>query len=93
MEENYKKIIEDISNKVNEMNNKFNEKVPDISLITENDAVKFLGVSKVTLNSWRKKNILIKNKHYIRIGRSIRYKREELLNYKINKIWIRLEFR
>jgi hypothetical protein len=84
MEENYKKIIEDISNKVNEMNNKFNEKVPDISLITENDAVKFLGVSKVTLNSWRKKNILIKNKHYIRIGRSIRYKREELLNYKNN---------
>tara|TARA_B110001454_G_C12484152_1_gene335643 strand:+ start:279 stop:533 length:255 start_codon:yes stop_codon:yes gene_type:complete len=84
MEEDYKKIIEDISNKVNEMNNKFNEKVPDISLITENDAVKFLGVSKVTLNSWRKKNILIKNKHYIRIGRSIRYKTEALLNYKNN---------
>tara|TARA_B110000196_G_C20602540_1_gene411455 strand:- start:248 stop:499 length:252 start_codon:yes stop_codon:yes gene_type:complete len=81
MEEDYKKIIEDISNKVNEMNNKFNEKVPDISLITENDAVKFLGVSKVTLNSWRKKNILIKNKHYIRIGRSIRYKPEALLNF------------
>ena len=81
MEEDYKKIIEDISNKVNEMNNKFNEKVPDISLITENDAVKFLGVSKVTLNSWRKKNILIKNKHYIRINRSIRYKREALLNF------------
>ena len=84
MNENDMSIIKEMMDKLNELNNKVDNAVPDISLISENDAVKFLGVSKVTLNSWRKKNILIKNKHYIRIGRSIRYKTEALLNYKNN---------
>ncbi len=80
MNENDMSIIKEMMAKLNELNNKVDNAVPDISLISENDAVKFLGVSKVTLNSWRKNNILIKHKHYIRINRSIRYKREALLN-------------
>ena len=66
MNENDMSIIKEMMDKLNELNNKVDNAVPDISLISENDAVKFLGVSKVTLNSWRKNNILIKNKHYIR---------------------------
>jgi len=84
MNENNMRIIQEMMDKLNELNNKVDNAVPDISLISENDAVKFLGVSKVTLNSWRKNNILIKNKHYIRINRSIRYKREALLNFNKN---------
>jgi hypothetical protein len=84
MNENDMSIIKEMMDKLNELNNKVDTAVPDISLISENDAVKFLGVSKVTLNSWRKNNILIKNKHYIRINRSIRYKREALLNFNKN---------
>ena len=84
MDENNMRIIQEMMDKLNELNQKVDNAVPDISLISENDAVKFLGVSKVTLNSWRKNNILIKNKHYIRINRSIRYKREALLNFNKN---------
>jgi len=80
MDEEYKRKIDEIFKRVNEIDHK----TPELSLINENDAVKLLGVTKVTLNSWRKSNVLIKQKHYIRIGRSIRYKREELLNYKNN---------
>ena len=84
MDEEYKLKIDEMVGKLIELNQKVDNAVPDISLINENDAVKLLGVTKVTLNSWRKSNVLIKHKHYIRIGRSIRYKREELLNYKNN---------
>ena len=80
MDEEYKRKIDEIFKRVNEIDHK----TPELSLINENDAVKLLGVTKVTLNSWRKSNVLIKHKHYIRIGRSIRYKREALLNYKNN---------
>jgi hypothetical protein len=80
MDEEYKRKIDEIFKRVNEIDHK----TPELSLMTENDVVKLLGVTKVTLNSWRKSNVLIKQKHYIRIGRSIRYKREELLNYKNN---------
>ena len=80
MDEEYKRKIDEIFKRVNEIDHK----TPELSLMTENDVVKLLGVTKVTLNSWRKSNILIKHKHYIRINRSIRYKREELLNYKNN---------
>ena len=84
MDEEYKLKIDEMVGKLIELNEKVDNVVPDISLINENDAVKLLGVTKVTLNSWRKSNVLIKQKHYIRIGRSIRYKREALLNYKNN---------
>ncbi len=57
MNENDMSIIKEMMDKLNELNNKVDNAVPDISLISENDAVKFLGVSKVTLNSWRKNNI------------------------------------
>ena len=80
MNEEYKRKIDEIFKRVNEIDHK----TPELSLMTENDVVKLLGVTKVTLNSWRKSNVLIKQKHYIRIGRSIRYKREELINYKNN---------
>ena len=80
MDEEYKRKIDEIFKRVNEIDHK----TPELSLMTENDVVKLLGVTKVTLNSWRKSNVLIKQKHYIRIGRSIRYKREALLNYKNN---------
>ena len=80
MDEEYKRKIDEIFKRVNEIDHK----TPELSLMTENDVVKLLGVTKVTLNSWRKSNVLIKHKHYIRIGRSIRYKREALLNYKNN---------
>ena len=64
MDEEYKRKIDEMVGKLIELNQKVDNAVPDISLINENDAVKCLGVSKVTLNSWRKNNILIKNKHY-----------------------------
>jgi hypothetical protein len=80
MDEEYKRKIDEIFKRVNEIDHK----TPELSLMKENDVVKLLGVTKVTLNSWRKSNVLIKQKHYIRIGRSIRYKREALLNYKNN---------
>ena len=80
MDEEYKRKIDEIFKRVNEIDHK----TPELSLMTENDVVKLLGVTKVTLNSWRKSNILIKHKHYIRINRSIRYKREALLNFNKN---------
>ena len=80
MDEEYKRKIDEIFRRINEIDHKTQE----LSLMTENDVVKLLGVSKVTLNSWRKNNILKQNEHYFRIGRSIRYKREALLNYKNN---------
>jgi len=80
MDEEYKRKIDEIFKRVNEIDHK----TPELSLMTENDVVKLLGVTKVTVNSWRKSNILIKHKHYIRINRSIRYKREALLNFNKN---------
>jgi predicted nuclease with TOPRIM domain len=53
----------------------------NVTLITENDVVDLLNVSKVTLNSWRKNNILKEHIHYIRIGTTLRYKKESLLNF------------
>ena len=45
-------------------------------LITENEAKEILKVSKVTLKSWRDKNLI---KGY-KIGTRVRYKKSELLN-------------
>lgn len=57
----------------------------NVTLITENDVVDLLNVSKVTLNSWRKTNILKEHIHYIRIGSTLRYKKESLLNFHENE--------
>ncbi len=45
-------------------------------LITENEAKDFLKVSKVTLKTWRDKNLI---KGY-KLGTRVRYKKSELLN-------------
>ena len=50
--------------------------IQEEELITENEAKEILKVSKVTLKSWRDKNLI---KGY-KIGTRIRYKKTELLN-------------
>ena len=47
----------------------------------ENQISELLNVSKVTLNKWRSKDILKKNIHYIKIGRSLRYKKRAIINF------------
>ena len=54
---------------------------PEIQLISETEVAEILKVSKVTLNKWRRDNILIEGKHYIRIGKLLRYKKNALLNF------------
>ena len=54
---------------------------PDIQLISETEAGELLKVSKVTLNKWRRDNILIEGKHYMRYGKCLRYKKNALLNF------------
>lgn len=54
---------------------------PEIQLISETEVAEILKVSKVTLNKWRRDNILIESKHYIRLGKCIRYKKNALLNF------------
>ena len=54
---------------------------PEIQLISETEVTEILKVSKVTLNKWRRDNILIEGKHYIRLGKCLRYKKNELLNF------------
>ena len=55
--------------------------IPEIQLISETEAGELLKVSKVTLNKWRRDNILIEGKHYLRLGGCLRYKKNELLNF------------
>ena len=81
LEEKYGKVNINIENCEFTLIEENDEKNDDITLIKENEVVELLNVSKVTLNSWRKNNILKENIHYFRIGRSIRYKKEELLNF------------
>jgi predicted nuclease with TOPRIM domain len=81
LEEKYGKVNINIENGEFTLIDENDEKNDDITLIKENEVVELLNVSKVTLNSWRKNNILKENVHYFRIGRSIRYKKEELLNF------------
>lgn len=81
LEEKYGKVNINIENGEFTLIDENDEKNDDITLIKENEVVELLNVSKVTLNSWRKNNILKENIHYFRIGRSIRYKKEELLNF------------
>ena len=45
-------------------------------LITENEAMKILLVSKVTLSKWRKEGKI----KFLRIGTRIRYRKSDLLN-------------
>jgi hypothetical protein len=54
---------------------------PDIQLISETEVGELLKVSKVTLNKWRRDNILIEGKHYLRLGGCLRYKKNALLNF------------
>jgi len=54
---------------------------PEIQLISETEVTEILKVSKVTLNKWRRDNILIEGKHYMRYGKCLRYKKNALLNF------------
>ena len=54
---------------------------PEIQLISETEVAELLKVSKVTLNKWRRDNILIEGKHYMRYGKCLRYKKNALLNF------------
>ena len=58
-----------------------NKEKEDDKLISENQVSELLNVSKVTLNKWRSKDILKKNIHYIKIGRSLRYKKRAIINF------------
>ena len=54
---------------------------PEIQLISETEVTGLLKVSKVTLNKWRRDNILIEGEHYMRYGKCLRYKKNALLNF------------
>lgn len=60
-----------------ELSNFTNKPIPPLEdFITENEAVKLLQVSKVTLSKWRKD----KKIPFYRLGTRIRYKRQELID-------------
>ena len=77
MEYSDKELISLIIKQVEEIN----KEKEDDTLISENQVSELLNVSKVTLNKWRSKEILKKNIYYIKIGRSLRYKKRAIINF------------
>tara|TARA_X000000950_G_scaffold90515_1_gene113846 strand:+ start:37 stop:276 length:240 start_codon:yes stop_codon:yes gene_type:complete len=77
MEYSDKELIALIIKQIEEIN----KEKEDDKLISENQVSELLNVSKVTLNKWRSKDILKKNIHYIKIGRSLRYKKSAIINF------------
>tara|TARA_B100000242_G_C42931896_1_gene432189 strand:- start:405 stop:644 length:240 start_codon:yes stop_codon:yes gene_type:complete len=77
MEYSDKELISLIIRQVEEIN----KEKEDDTLLSENQVSELLNVSKVTLNKWRSKEILKKNIHYIKIGRSLRYKKRAIINF------------
>ena len=77
-------LLREIEKKIENMTHEINMQrvpIPDVQLISETEVTKLLKVTKVTLNKWRKNNILIEGKHYMRIGKCLRYKKSALLNF------------
>jgi hypothetical protein len=84
MEDYNIELLKEIKEELNSIRNEFAKQrivIPEIQLISETEVSGLLKVSKVTLNKWRKDNILIEGKHYMRLGRCLRYKKNELLNF------------
>ena len=81
MDDNFRNLLIDLTKKVEILSEQLKNKTTTDEFISENDAVAFLRVSKVTLNNWRKDDILREGEHYIRFNRSIRYKKNALLNF------------
>ena len=77
MEYSDKELISLIIKQIEEIN----KEKEDDKLISENQVSELLNVSKVTLNKWRSKDILKKNIHYIKIGRSLQYKDRAIINF------------
>ena len=81
MDDNFRDLLIDLIQKFETLSAQLKNQVPTAEFISENDTVILLGVSKVTLNNWRKDNVLRKGEHYIKFNRSIRYKKNALLNF------------
>ena len=77
-------LLKEIKEELNSIRADFeNQKtvIPDIQLISETEVTELLKVTKVTLNNWRRDNILIEGEHYMRYGKCLRYKKNALLNF------------
>ena len=84
MEDYNIELLKEIKEELNSIRNEFAKQrivIPEIQLISETEVAEILKVSKVTLNKWRRDNILIEGKHYMRLGKCLRYKKNELLNF------------
>ena len=81
MDEDFRDLLIDLTEKVETLSAQLKNQVPAVDFISENDTVILLGVSKVTLNNWRKNDVLREGEHYTRFNRSIRYKKNALLNF------------
>jgi|TARA_B110000240_G_scaffold426_1_gene448 saccharopine dehydrogenase-like NADP-dependent oxidoreductase len=81
MSEDFKHLLIDLSEKVEALSLQLKNQNSITEFISENDAVILLGVTKVTLNSWRNDEVLKKGTHYNVFKRTIRYKKNALLNF------------
>ena len=81
MSEDFKHLLIDLSEKVEALSLQLKHQNSITEFISENDAVILLGVSKVTLNSSRNDGVLKKGTHYNVFKRTIRYKKNALLNF------------
>jgi len=81
MNEEIKYMLIELTEKVATLSAQLENQNSTTEFISENDAVILLKVSKVTLNSWRKEDILKKGTHYIIFKRTIRYKMNALVNF------------
>jgi len=81
MNEEIKYMLIELTEKVATLSAQLENQNSTTEFISENDAVILLKVSKVTLNSWRKEEILKKGIHYIIFKRTIRYKMNALVNF------------
>ena len=65
-------LLKEIKEELNSIRADFeNQKtvIPEIQLISETEVTELLKVTKVTLNNWRRDNILIEGEHYMRYGK------------------------
>jgi len=84
MEDYNTELLKEIKEELTSIRNEFTKQrivIPEIQLISETEVAEILKVSKVTLNKWRRDNILIEGKHYMRFGKCLRYKKNALLNF------------
>tara|TARA_R110002020_G_scaffold398690_1_gene608628 strand:- start:658 stop:909 length:252 start_codon:yes stop_codon:yes gene_type:complete len=81
MDEDFRDLLIDLTEEVKTLRAQLKNQECNEEFINENETVDLLKVSKVTLNTWRNDGVLKIGKHYVKISRSIRYKKNALLNF------------